>query len=115
MTPRAYVYVAASLASVSCSTKVDVRDLDRSCTVPADCVVVHHGDNCGPCSCGNTAISKDSLAEYEAHRDAVSCTPSPFGEDDCLCAVFDTCCEGSTCGFVRFDDQTCDTSVPADE
>lgn len=55
------------LALTACSTSLDTADYDTTCTGPTDCVTLPMGDMCD-CSCGQGAINKKSVDQYNTDR-----------------------------------------------
>jgi hypothetical protein len=76
---------------------VVATDFDQSCTTANDCVAVYTGNACALCTCQNEAISKTSLAAYDAKWNELvaACGQRPgIGcEADCVSPAL-ACTEG---------------------
>ena len=51
----------------ACSTTLEPSDYDTTCTGPTDCLTLPMGDMCD-CSCGEGAINKKSVDQYNKDR-----------------------------------------------
>ena len=60
----------------------DASVYSRTCSVPADCVVVLSGDPCG-CSCDQTAIAASERDRLHADSDAYQASHCPEGAAQC--------------------------------
>jgi hypothetical protein len=79
------------------STTIDIKDLDKTCTVTTDCVAVFTGDACAICQCANDVIAKKNQTAFDAKVRAAeaSCGPRPAiaCAADCAQVVFS--CSGA--------------------
>lgn len=87
---------------VGCGVGGSIRaaDFDQSCGADDDCVVVTEGEKCvvERCSCGNAAINRDALDEFESAYEWLPCIPDATECSVCLCGVApDPVCEEGSC------------------
>lgn len=79
---------------------IDGKSYKTACTVPADCVGVFFGDQCGACACPNAAISSSEKVTYEADRSAAIATCGPRPAIACApCVDRPTTCTSGVCGI----------------
>jgi len=89
----------SGLALAACAladTTISLQGYNKSCATAADCVVVHAGEICGGCDCGNDAINRADLDKYNAEfKDKeASCSEPP---QHCPCVALMPLCTQGKC------------------
>src|SRR6185436_14575627 len=82
------------LALAACApvdTTISLAGYNKSCATAADCVVVHAGEICSGCTCGNDAINHADLDKYNAEftDKEKSCSEPPLA---CPCVALMPLC-----------------------
>jgi len=92
--------LACSSSDDSSGGGFDVFKYDKTCTTPADCVVVFSGDPCS-CTCDVAAVSQAASLDVNSDRQAYQKAHCPEGLPSCgACAAPPaTTCNDGQCGL----------------
>jgi len=88
----------AVLLFCACSTSIDAKNYQRSCSADGDCAAVYSGDTCALCPCPNAAIATTELTRYQSDAQSLHGRCHSNAQADCVpCQAVTAFCLDGTC------------------